>query len=57
MNIHFFLKQGIQRKLIVTFLLLAITPMLIMGVISYIGSSRTLVDQTNDQMRGLTAAA
>ncbi|MBI4632595.1 MAG: Cache 3/Cache 2 fusion domain-containing protein [Deltaproteobacteria bacterium] len=57
MNINFLLKRGIQRKLIVTFLLLGLIPMAIMGTMSYIGSSRTLVDQTNDQMRGLTTKA
>jgi methyl-accepting chemotaxis protein len=46
--------NGIQRKLIVSFLLLGTIPMLIMGVISYSKSSRILLNQTNAQMENLT---
>ncbi len=47
--------SGIQRKLIVSFLLLGTIPMLIMGILSYSKSSKILVDQTNVQMENLTA--
>ncbi len=46
---------GIQRKLIISFLLLGTMPMLIMGILSYSKSSSILVDQTNVQMRNLTS--
>jgi methyl-accepting chemotaxis protein len=46
--------SGIQRKLIVSFLLLGTIPMLIMGIFSYSKSSKILLDQTNLQMKNLT---
>jgi len=46
---------GIQRKLIISFLLIGMMPMLIIGILSYSKSSSILLDQTNDQMRNLTA--
>jgi methyl-accepting chemotaxis protein len=49
------LGSGIQRKLIISFLLLGTIPMLLMGILSYSKSSKILVDQTNVQMRNLTA--
>jgi methyl-accepting chemotaxis protein len=51
------LKKGIQRRLIVTFLLLGLFPMIIMGAMSYLRSSQIIVDQTNAEMRSLTAKA
>jgi methyl-accepting chemotaxis protein len=48
------LGSGIQRKLIISFLLIGAAPMVIMGFLSYSKSSRVLIDQTNDQMRNLT---
>ncbi len=48
------LSGGIKRKLIITFLLLGTIPMIIMGYISYFQSSGVLIEQTNEQMRGLT---
>ena len=47
--------NGIQRKLIISFLLLGIAPVVIMGVLSYSNSSRVLLDQANAQLRGLTS--
>ncbi len=46
---------GIQGKLIIAFLLVGIIPMVIMGILSYSNSSTILIDQTNTQMRDLTA--
>ena len=57
MNINSLFKRGIQRRLIITCLMLGLIPMLVMGVMSYMGSSQMLVDQTNAQMRSLTAKA
>jgi len=48
------LGSGIQRKLIISFLLLGTIPMLMMGILSYSKSSKILVDQKNVQMRSLT---
>ena len=50
-------RGGIQRKLVIALLLLAIVPMVVMGFISFYNASRVLVDQTNDQMRNLTLKA
>jgi len=47
--------HGIQRKLMITFLLLGTVPMLIMGILSYSKSSKILVDETNVQMRNMAA--
>jgi methyl-accepting chemotaxis protein len=49
------LGSGIQRKLTISFLLIGTIPMLMMGILSYLKSSKILVDQTNVQMRNLTA--
>ncbi len=48
---------GIKRKLIIAFLLLGTIPMLIMGYISYFKSSGVLIEQTNGQMKSLSAKA
>ena len=45
---------GIQRKLIMSFLLIGAVPMLVMGILSYSKSSRILLNQTNVQMENLT---
>ena len=57
MNIKDMMRGGIQRKLVVALLLLAIVPMVVMSFISFYNASRVLVDQTNDQMRSLTLKA
>jgi methyl-accepting chemotaxis protein len=49
------LGHGIQRKLIISFLLLGTIPMLMMGILSYSKSSRILLDQTNVQMKNMAA--
>jgi methyl-accepting chemotaxis protein len=49
------LGHGIQRKLIISFLLLGTIPMIVMGILSYSKSSKILVDQTNVQMRNLAS--
>jgi len=49
------LGSGIQRKLIISFLLLGTIPMLMMGILSYSKSSKILVDQTTVQMRNMAA--
>ncbi len=49
------LGSRIQRKLIISFLLLGTVPMLMMGILSYSKSSRILADQTKVQMRNLAA--
>jgi methyl-accepting chemotaxis protein len=48
------LGSGIQRRLIISFLLIGTMPMLIMGILSYSKSSRILLNQTNVQMENLT---
>ena len=55
MKVTAILGGGIQKKLIITFLLLGTVPMLIMGVLSYSKSSRILIDQTNVQMKNVTS--
>lgn len=50
-------RAGLQRRLIVTFLCLAFTPILVMGSLSYYKSSRALLDQTIGQMENLSAKA
>jgi methyl-accepting chemotaxis protein len=49
------LGSRIQRKLIISFLLLGTIPMLAMGVLSYSKSSKMLVDQTNAQMKDMAS--
>ena len=55
MKITTILGSRIQRKLIISFLLLGTIPMLMMGILSYSKSSKILVDQTNVQMRNMAA--
>jgi hypothetical protein len=55
MKIKAILGGGIQRKLVISFLLLGTIPMVIMGALSYSKTSGILVDQTNVQMKNLTA--
>jgi hypothetical protein len=53
MKIAALLGHGMQRKLIISFLLLGTVPMSIMGIFSYSKSSKILVDQANVQMRNM----
>ncbi len=46
-------KRGIQRKLILSFLLLGLTPMIIMGSVSYYKSTDMLIQSTNSEMTNL----
>lgn len=55
MKVTTILGSRIQRKLIISFLLIGTIPMLIMGILSYSKSSRILLDQTNAQMKSQTA--
>ncbi len=55
MKVTRILGSRIQRKLIISFLLIGSIPMLIMGILSYSKSSRILLDQTNAQMKSQTA--
>jgi methyl-accepting chemotaxis protein len=55
MNIAGYIKKrGIQRKLIVSFLLLGLIPMIIMGSVSYYKSTDMLMKSTNSEMINLT---
>ena len=47
-------RRGIQRKLIISFLLLGLIPMIIMGSISYYKSTEMLLKNTNSEMINLT---
>lgn len=47
-------KRGIQRKLIVSFLLLGLIPMIIMGSVSYYKSTDMMMKNTNSEMINLT---
>ena len=47
-------KRGIQRKLIVSFLLLGLIPMIIMGSVSYYKSTDIMLKNTNSEMINLT---
>ncbi len=47
-------KKGIQRKLIVSFLLLGLIPMVIMGSVSYYKSTDIMMKNTNSEMINLT---
>jgi methyl-accepting chemotaxis protein len=47
-------KRGIQRKLIVSFLLLGLIPMIIMGSVSYYKSTDMMLKNTNSEMINLT---
>src|SRR4030042_6238002 len=55
MKIAAILGHGMQRKLIIAFLLLGTVPMFMIGILSYSNSSKILVDQANVQMRNLAA--
>ncbi|MCE5265422.1 MAG: methyl-accepting chemotaxis protein [Deltaproteobacteria bacterium] len=58
MNIARYLGQkGIQRKLIVSFLLTGLIPMIIVGSIFYYNSSRALINNANSAMTNVTAKA
>jgi methyl-accepting chemotaxis protein len=58
MNIAGYLGQkGIQRKLIVSFLLMGLIPMIIVGSIFYYNSSRALLKNANSEMTNVTAKA
>ena len=58
MNIAGYLGQkGIQRKLIVSFLLTGLIPMIIVGSIFYYNSSRALINNANSAMTNVTAKA
>ena len=48
---------GIKKKLIMTFVILGTVSLIIMGAISYYESSGVLIEQANDQMKGLTEKA
>ena len=50
-------KKGIQRKLIVSFLLLGLIPMIIMGSVSYYKSTEIMLKNTNSEMINLTKKA
>lgn len=47
-------QNGIQRKLVIAFLLLGIVPMATMGVISYQKTSQALLNQTYEEMQNMT---
>jgi methyl-accepting chemotaxis protein len=49
------LMGGIQRKLTLSFLLVALIPVAIIGYFSYFNTSQILLDQTKSQMRNLAA--
>jgi methyl-accepting chemotaxis protein len=58
MNIAGYLgKSGIQRKLIVSFLLTGLIPMIIVGSVFYYNSSRALLKNANSEMTNVTAKA
>lgn len=48
-------RSGMQRRLMLAFMLLALLPMAVMGFIAYRKSSQGLMEQTSKQMAGLTA--
>jgi methyl-accepting chemotaxis protein len=58
MNIAGYLgRKGIQRKLIVSFLLMGLIPMIIVGSIFYYNSSRALLKNANSEMTNVTSKA
>jgi methyl-accepting chemotaxis protein len=58
MNMSGYLRQkGIQRKLIISFLLMGLIPMIIVGSIFYYNSSRALLKNANSEMTNVTAKA
>jgi methyl-accepting chemotaxis protein len=50
-------RKGIQRKLIVSFLLMGLIPMIVLGSIFYYNSSRALLKNANSEMTNVTAKA
>ncbi|MCX5821797.1 MAG: cache domain-containing protein, partial [Deltaproteobacteria bacterium] len=50
-------QKGIQRKLIVSFLLIGLIPMIIVGSVFYYISSRALLKNANSEMTNVTAKA
>jgi methyl-accepting chemotaxis protein len=48
-------QKGIQRELIVSFLILGLVPMIIMGGVSYYNSSKLLLKNANTEMENRTA--
>ena len=50
-------RGGMRRNLIVSFLLMGLTPMIIMGSVFYFNSSRMLLKNAESEMTGLTAKA
>jgi methyl-accepting chemotaxis protein len=58
MNIREYINQkGIQRKLIVSFLLVGLIPMVIMGSVFYYKSTQMLLKSANSEMSSLAAKA
>jgi len=58
MNISGYLGQkGIQRKLIISFLLMGLIPMVVVGSVFYYNSSRALLKNANSEMTNVTAKA
>jgi len=58
MNMTGYLRQkGIQRKLIISFLLMGLIPMITVGSIFYYNSSRALLKNANSEMINVTAKA
>ena len=57
MRIHQILGGGIQKKLVISFLILGILPMAVMGAISYYRSSTLVLDQTHSQLHSLVQKA
>ena len=57
MRIHQLLGGGIQKKLVISFLVLGILPMAVMGAISYYRSSTLVLDQTHSQLNSLVQKA
>lgn len=52
-----YFRGGIQRKLVVMFLLMGIIPMIIMGMIFYYNSSKILIKQSDSEMQSVMAKA
>ena len=58
MNITKYMRQGgIQRNLVVSFLLMGLIPMIIMGSVFYYNSSSILLKNANSEMAGISAKA
>ncbi len=50
-------RKGIQRKLIISFLLLGLIPMIVMGAVSYYKSKEILLKNANSEMTNLATKA